>query len=163
MRLLSAVVVAVSFFVFHPAQSVSAASLNEFVLTANVGDVPMLGVEVSIGMDEHSRLRAGLPIGIRQGATGLAPAMWGRALYLYNVNPRDPFSLYGGVGLTASLGGAPQPGMPNPFVEFPVGFQWRTGGAVYVLGELRMGIVPGGAGHALEVVSFVGGVSVPLG
>lgn len=141
-----------------------ASGLEDVIVTTTLSGLPMLGIEVLWAMDQHSYIRAGMPLGFEGLLEGtLMPSIWGRASYLYNVNPSDNFSLYGGLGWNGALAFAPEDLLQKSFFELPVGFQFDFGSDFEVLGELRMALAdPGAISKAASYINISGGVVYSL-
>ena len=95
------------------------------------------GVEVSWGLDEHGQVRAGLSLIVGEKLT---TGLWGRVVYLYNVNPEDRFSLYGGGGLSGLLVFVEGGPAPMVMLEAPLGIRYSLDERLSLLGELRLGL-----------------------
>ncbi len=141
-----------------------ASGLEELIVTTTLSGLPMLGIEVLWAMDQHSHIRAGMPLGFEGLLEGtLMPSIWGRASYLYNINPSDNFSLYGGLGWNGALAFAPEDLAQTSFFELPVGFQFDFGNDFEVLGEVRMALAdPGSISKDASYINISGGVVYSL-
>lgn len=119
--------------VFSP---VWGAGLEEVIVEVTLSGGIAAGVEGSFGLDDHSRFRGGLSLLVGADFT---PVLWGRAVYLYNINPQNRLSYYGGGGLSAMLALTAEGPSPMALLEAPLGVRYTATERFSLLGELRLG------------------------
>lgn len=135
------------------ASSASGATLEEVILNVTWSTNLSTGVECSLGLDSHSKIRFGANFALDLSGPTPVFGLFGRAVYLYNLLPRNRLSPYAGFGVTGSLGFIetwPPPPigewlMPLFILEAPLGIRYAVSHELSLLGELRIGFVwPGG-------------------
>lgn len=132
---LVALLIGVSLLLFSPLTL--GEGLEEVILNVTLSGALAAGVEVSWSVDEHTQVRAGLSLLVGEK---LVTGLWGRVVYLYNVNPKDRFSLYGGGGLSGLLVFAEEGPAPMAILEAPLGIRYSFNERFSLLGELRLGL-----------------------
>lgn len=149
--------------VFSPVLGVG---LEEVIVNVTLSGGVAAGVEGSFELDDNSRFRAGLSLLVGADFT---PVLWGRAVYVYNINPQDRLSYYGGGGLSAMVALTAAGPSPMALLEAPLGVRYAATEGFSLLGEVRLGFPWLNPLFGREISTFVlpigltAGVAFPFG
>lgn len=118
--------------------SLQAQGLDEVVFSVTLSGALGVGVEASWALTEHDHICGGLSVLFHMEEGSSFVQLWPRVVYLRELTPREPFSLYGGAGLGAffALVDFPPP-LTRPIMELPWGFRYSISDQLTVHAQVR--------------------------
>lgn len=138
------------------------ATLEEIIFNITISGGLSAGLDFSINLDEHTYLRTGANCGIDARSPHPQFFLWGRLVYLFNLNPQSKLSFFGGGGVSSLLTFTVGPPQLRTFPEADLGIKYKATEQIGLLGELRFYLPPSDPqlGNKVQLIGFNSGIGL---